>query len=56
MKDTGVDGVGVGGAMGVGVGDVRGTVSCQRKMGLRVGNVLCVSTEDEREGGRERRE
>ena len=46
--------------MGVGrcdVGDVSGAVSCQRKMGLRVINVLlCASTEDGIEGCIEREE
>ena len=33
------------------VGGVRSVVSCQRKMGLRVSDVLlCTSTEDEIEG------
>ena len=39
------------------VGDVRGVVSWQRKMGLLVSNVLlCASTEDRIEGWIEREE
>ena len=44
LKDTGVYGVEV---RRCDVDDVRGVVSCQRKMGLRVSNVLlCASKED----------